>query len=88
MNINDQNIQTTIAGEWASWEAECVTDQHSPKQRSEMRRAFYSGVASLMAMVTTCLDPSDDLTDADLSRVESWYEELRRFGADMLAGRS
>jgi hypothetical protein len=81
-------IQSTIAGEWASLEATVFTDNVSPMQRREMRRAFYSGAASLMAMIMMGLDPGDDATAADVSCLEGWREELERFSEDLQAGRA
>lgn len=70
----------TLAAEWASLER-AIFDRNTPKlQREEMRKAFYAGARSFYLLLMEGLDPGDDVTDADLGRLEALSRELDEFG--------
>jgi hypothetical protein len=79
----------TIAAAWASLEGSIFAADTPELQRSEMRRAFYAGAATLLGLMMDALDPNtDDATPADLSRMDGWKSELDTFGVDVQAGRA
>lgn len=78
----------TLAAHWDSLAAAIFDPDTSSTQRGEMRRAFYGGAATLFDLLMTCLDPGDDATPADLSRMDDWKAEIDRFGEDVEAGRA
>jgi hypothetical protein len=75
-----------IAEEWASL-SKAVHHSDTPSvQRSESRRMFYAGVAALLKILTTRMDPGEQETDADMARMDAIAAELNAFGAALHAG--
>jgi hypothetical protein len=76
----------TIAGEWASLSDAIFNDETSEVQRTECRRAFYGGAASLFRLIMSQSDAGDEPTKADLDRMSGWSGELDAFSADLERG--
>jgi hypothetical protein len=76
----------SIAGSWASLEAEIFDVDTSAIQRREMRRGFYAGAQALFSLMMAALDPGLEETEDDLQRMDRWAQELADFGAQVDAG--
>jgi hypothetical protein len=78
----------TLAAGWTSFEQNVFSPEIGPVQRREMRRAFYSGAAELFSVIMAMLEPGEDATDADLTRMSDLHDELERFKEDLKDGRA
>jgi hypothetical protein len=78
----------TLAAGWTSFEQNVFSPGIGPVQRREMRRAFYSGAAELFSTIMAMLEPGEDATDADLTRMNDLHDELERFKEDLQGGRA
>lgn len=68
-----------LNAEWRSY-AEKVLPPGAPAvQRVECRRAFYGGAMSMFFAITDGLTAGDEITDADLARIEKLHDELKKF---------
>ena len=52
----------------------------------EGRRCFFAGARTIFEAVMFMLEPGDDATDADLSRMDNLWKELERFDMDLRQG--
>jgi hypothetical protein len=78
----------TLAAGWTSFEQSVFSPEIGPVQRREMRRAFYSGAEELFSTIMAMLEPGEDATDADLTRMSDLHDELERFKEDLQGGRA
>jgi hypothetical protein len=78
----------SIAAGWTLFEQNVFSPEIGPVQRREMRRAFYCGAQELFSTIMAMLDPGEEATDADLSRMTDLNDELERFVEDMKEGRA
>lgn len=51
-------------------------------QLNEMRMAFFAGAQHLFSSIMTILEPGEEPTDNDMSRLDQIDAELKRFIAD------
>lgn len=56
-----------------------------PVQVRECEMAFFAGAAHLFACLINALDPGDDVTEADITRLEKISAELEAFGKTFAA---
>jgi hypothetical protein len=68
-----------IEAGWIGMRIACV-DPHAPQiQLDEMRMAFFAGAQHLFGSLSNIIDPEQDVTDADMVRMEKIDLELRQF---------
>jgi hypothetical protein len=92
--------QTTVPGaiplrerralrdEWAEFAKKILPAGAPEVQRTEMRRAWYTGAAAMFGLMTGGLDADHEPTDLDVAYVESLNQELVAFGRDLNRGRA
>lgn len=68
-----------IEAGWVSLRIMSVPDDAPPIQIDEMRNAFFAGVQHLFHSIMTILDPGEEPTEADLTRLDKIDNELRGF---------
>ena len=79
--------RSTIAIAWAEYERATLDPiRAGPIQRSEMRRAWYTGIAWLMDMFSYTLDDGDEPTENDLAYLDEVSKELSAFGEAIKRG--
>jgi len=77
----------TLGAAWADYERTILDPIHaSQTQRQEMRRAWYTGVAWLMDMLTFTLDEGEEATEDDFKYLDAVSEELEAFADKMKRG--
>lgn len=74
-----------IASGWVIFEAMTLPPHASEDQRNDMRIAFFAGAQHLFGTMASIMDPGDEPTDADLSRMDNINDELARFADFMRA---
>lgn len=82
--INDVTKMLTDRGQlieagWVSLRIMSVPDDAPPIQIDEMRNAFFAGAQHLFHSIMSILDPGEEPTDADMSRLDKIDKELRGF---------
>lgn len=60
-------------------QAKVINPQASKTQVDEMRMAFFAGAQHVYASILTMLDPGEDPTKADLSRMDALRREMEEF---------
>jgi len=86
--LRDQSDQTNLLeAVWLLYAAS-VQIPTSTIQWTESRRCFFMGAATLFEAINRILEPGAEPTDADLGRMDRIDDELKRFQADVLAGRA
>lgn len=78
----------TLAAAWTGFEQTVFSPEIGPVQRREMRRAFYCGAQELFATILRMLEPGEDATEADLTKMDDLNNELERFAEDLKEGRA
>jgi hypothetical protein len=78
----------TVAEQWDEFELLTGVFRTSSIQRSEMRRAFYAGAASIFDAMIMSLDPGQEATEADLQYLTDLTNEMTNFGRDIAAGKA
>lgn len=68
-----------LEGGWQAFEQLIIPKEAGPLQRSEMRKAFFSGAQHLFASIMTMLEPGQEATDKDLNRLTLIHKELENF---------
>jgi hypothetical protein len=81
-----QKLQT-IREQWDSFDAAVLPKGCSALQRQEVRRAFYAGAQSVLALFTD-IGGDDVSEDEGVVRLERFHEECRQFGRDIQEGRA
>jgi len=76
-----------LAREWAKF-AKLILDpiNAGQTQRTEMRRAFYAGAATMFDTMTNLVGPSDESDDIGIARIEQVHQELKRYAEAMRTG--
>lgn len=74
-----------LSEEWKEF-TRVIPDGAPEMQVVEMRRAFYSGAASLFGLIAGGLDADHEPTDLDVAYLESINEELATFARDLERG--
>ena len=64
---------------WVGLKAMAVPADAPAIQLEEMRNAFFAGAQHVYSSIMTMLDPGEDPTEADLSRMDAIDKELRNF---------
>jgi hypothetical protein len=64
---------------WESFVAAVIPAEAPEIQRREMKMAFYGGAHGLLSLISMIMDAGDDVTDADMARMESINGELEAF---------
>lgn len=77
----------TLADQWAAFETKCVPSDAGMLQRIETRRAFYAGALSY-AYVVKLIGADSISEDAGVAMLEGLTDELKRFRAELQAGRA
>ncbi|MDE1138177.1 MAG: hypothetical protein PW999_00690 [Paraburkholderia tropica] len=67
----------TISEKWASFERAVLPSDCSDVQRSEMRKAFYAGAASLLALTDEIASIPNE--DACIAILRGLHEEVQAF---------
>jgi hypothetical protein len=68
-----------IEAGWLSFRIKAVAPNAPQIQLDEMRVAFFSGAHHLLGSMMSFLEAGDDVTEADLKRVDQVQEELEGF---------
>lgn len=75
-----------VAKAWQAYERKFVRVDTPPGQRARYRKAFYSGMRSLITLLGAALDTDKEPSEADLSRMDAIERELVQYGEDTAAG--
>ena len=75
-----------LAEQYDSYAREVLPTNAPRVQRSECRRAFYSGAAAMHAVIMASLSPGGDVTDSDLNAMEEIMGEFMAFNERVRAG--
>ena len=78
----------TLAAAWTAFEQSVFSPEIGAVQRREMRRAFYCGAHELFATILQMLEPGEEATEADLTKMHDLNNELERFATDLKEGRA
>jgi hypothetical protein len=73
-----------IEAGWASLAAMWVPENAPDHQVADLRKAFMAGAQHAWGSLMTMLEPGDDPTTADLSRMAKIQAELDAFGAELV----
>lgn len=73
---------------WEDYRFGVVPHDASSIQVNECRRAFYAGVQSILSEMARAMSQGDDVTEDDMSFVNSVNSELSVFLNDVLKGRA
>lgn len=73
----------TLDAEWRSFESGCIPKEAPEIQRIEMRRAFYAGMESFLALQCKTANQSED---ACVELMRTWNDELKAFTLQVKAG--
>ncbi len=65
---------------WTRFERMVVPTDAGPVQRSEMRRSFYAGAATLFRMLVDGVSDSEETTEDDMELMDGIAAELNEFG--------
>jgi hypothetical protein len=57
-------------------------------EKVAVRRVFYAGAQSVLDILLAGLEPTVEVTEREVDRVEALSDELRRFAEEMEAGRA
>ena len=68
-----------IEAGWVGLRLAAVPDHAPAMQLDEMRMAFMAGAAHLFASINTILEPGQEPTDADMTRMDLIHRELQHF---------
>lgn len=71
-----------IEAGWIGLRLAAVPDDAPAVQLEEMRNAFFAGAQHLFASIMSVLDPGEDPTTADLTRMSNIQDELDAFIQD------
>jgi len=72
-----------LAAEWVLFESDCIPKDAPEIQRIEMRRAFYAGMESFLALQCKTANQSED---ACVELMRAWNDELKAFTLQVKAG--
>lgn len=75
----------TLVALWRAWDRALLSDA-GDVQRSEMRRAFFSGAAAALQLCTTVATELPD--DAACAALDGWLKECTDFGQAIAEGRA
>lgn len=78
--LTDKNL--LIEAGWVGLRLAAIPNNAPKAQLDEMRMAFFAGAQHLFSSIMTILDPGEDPTEADLSRMTHIEKELDAFIAD------
>jgi hypothetical protein len=77
-----------IGDAWRQY-AEHIVPADAPEvQMIETRRAFYAGAIACFQGLMAMLDPGTEATEADLAKMDALDAEIKRWLADLGAGRA
>lgn len=81
------NASTTIEEMWAQYSAAAIPEQAGVTQRRDVRKAFYTGAASMFHLIMRAVDESHKTGDDDVmpKRIDVLSEELKAFTVEMLS---
>jgi hypothetical protein len=77
-----------LSQEWRKFAEHVLPADAPPIQKSESKRCFYAGAATMFGLITRGLTPDAEPTDEDVDRLEALYQELEAFKRDLLEGRA
>ncbi len=70
---------------WVGLRLLAIPHVASERQVSEMRMAFMAGAQHLFSSIMVMLDPEDEVSPADLRKLDLINRELEAFGAELKA---
>lgn len=76
-----------IEMEWRRFCLACFGDIGT-QQYIDLRRTFYGGAAALFGLFMNMLDPGEEPTEADLTRISALQAEILAFNEAVKNGRS
>ena len=68
-----------IESGWVGLQVVAIPPDAPQIQLDEMRMAFFAGAQHLFGCIMNVLDPDEEVTDADMRRMDLIDQELRRF---------
>lgn len=74
-----------IEAGFVAFRLQCIPPSAGGDQVNDMRIAFMAGAQHLFGSILSFLDPGEDITDADLSRMDQVNAELATFAAELEA---
>ena len=78
---------STMAEQWAAYEAQVLPSTAGETQRIETRRGFYAGAQALLSLINR-VSIDDVSEDQGAAMIERLHQELLAFSRDVLAGRA
>jgi hypothetical protein len=78
----------TLAAAWAAFDAMVFDGAVANAEKVAARRVFYAGAQSVLDILLAGLEPTVEVTEREVDRVEALSNELRRFGEEVEAGRA
>ena len=78
----------TVAAAWAAFDAMVFDAAVANVGKVAARRVFYAGAQSALDILLAGLDPTVEVTEREVDRVEALSDELRRFGEEVEAKRA
>jgi hypothetical protein len=76
MKLGENMSDSTIASGWTNFESTVISATAPEVQRREMKLAFYAGAETLIALLFSAGDKSDE---EGMEMIASWQEECRTF---------
>ena len=77
----------TLDFQWRSYVELVMPVEAEENQRIESRRAFYAGAQAVFKVIWS-LDPGDDVTKTDTTKLDVICDELETFVKDVEEGRA
>jgi hypothetical protein len=78
----------TLAAAWATFDGLVFDDEVTNAEKVAARRVFYAGAQSVLDILLAGLEPTVEVTEREVDRVEALSDELRRFTEEVEAGRA
>lgn len=77
-----------LAAGWDNYRSRVISPSASEEHIRQCRRSFYAGAHLLLCDILYRLDPSEELTEEDLTMVEDLQDELIQFAVDVVQERA
>ena len=72
-------MKDRIEKKWLEFSGMVMPEEAGQTQRTEMRRSFYAGAASLFETITRSLTPGQEPTDEDIAMLQGVHDELKAY---------
>jgi hypothetical protein len=76
-------MKKPIETAWNRFEQMVVPANASSVQRSEMRKAFYTGASIVFRIITQGVSEGEEIQDSDLQLLDDIAREVDQFGAEL-----